>query len=133
MDNGISLRINKIINELFDGNKSEFARIAGISEASVRSYLQNTIPKADVLAKIATNIAISCEWLVLGVGDMLKSTSNKTFSIEDKLLAIIKDKDVEIQELSKTIGKLEERIDNLSKKSTAPMVVEDVECVDAAG
>ncbi len=70
--NAISLRISRIINELFGQNKSEFARVIGIGESNVRSYLRGSIPKADVLEKIATSAAINCEWLLTGKGEMLK-------------------------------------------------------------
>lgn len=121
MSDCISLRISTIINDLFDGNKSEFARTVGISEAAVRSYAANTIPKADVLEKIASKTAISCEWLVLGRGDMI-ATPNKEetpsgSALEERLLAIIKEKDIKIEEQAKIIGRLEERVETLSKKS----------------
>lgn len=70
--NTISFRISKIIDDVFQGNKSEFARIVTIGESNVRSYLNGTLPKADVLEKIATNVAISCEWLLTGRGEMLE-------------------------------------------------------------
>lgn len=132
MSDCISLRINRIINELFDGNKSEFARIVGISESAVRSYLANTIPKADVLEKIANNTAISCEWLVLGRGDMIAQPNQEVppsgATLEERLLAIIKEKDIKIEEQAKTIGRLEERVETLSKKSIGTTAVEGATC-----
>lgn len=132
MSDCIALRINRIINELFDGNKSEFARVVGISESAVRSYLANTIPKADVLEKIASNTAISCEWLVLGRGDMIvqpkqEITPNGS-TLEERLLAIIKEKDIKIEEQARTIGRLEERVESLSKKSIGTTAAEDATC-----
>lgn len=132
MSDCISLRINRIINELFDGNKSEFARIVGISESAVRSYLANTIPKADVLEKIANNTAISCEWLVLGRGNMIAQPNQEVppsgATLEERLLAIIKEKDIKIEEQAKTIGRLEERVETLSKKSIGTTAVEGATC-----
>lgn len=132
MSDCISLRINRVINELFDGNKSEFARIVGISESAVRSYLANTIPKADVLEKIANNTAISCEWLVLGRGDMIAQPNQEVppsgATLEERLLAIIKEKDIKIEEQAKTIGRLEERVETLSKKSIGTTAVEGATC-----
>lgn len=125
MSDCISLRINEIITNLFDGNKSEFARIVGISEAAVRSYLQSTIPKADVLEKIASKTAVSCDWLLLGRGDMIvKPSKGEVFNeltMEERLLAIIKEKDIKIEEQARTIGRLEERVETLSKKSINTM------------
>lgn len=131
----ISLRISAIINELFDGNKSEFARTVGISEAAVRSYMANTIPKADVLEKIASKTAISCEWLILGRGDMIVQSNSGEVpgesSLEERLLAIIKEKDIKIEEQAKTIGRLEERVETLSKKSIGTTAAGGVTCAAA--
>ncbi len=70
MSRAISMRISEILKGVFHENKSEFARVIGVSEGSIRSYLNGTLPKADVLERIATNIAISCEWLLTGRGEM---------------------------------------------------------------
>lgn len=135
MSDCISLRISAIINELFDGNKSEFARTVGISEAAVRSYMANTIPKADVLEKIASKTAISCEWLILGRGDMIVQSNSGEIpgesSLEERLLAIIKEKDIKIEEQAKTIGRLEERVETLSKKSIGTTAAGGVTCAAA--
>lgn len=134
MENGISLRIKKIIDELYNGNKSEFARIVGISESNVRSYLGDTVPKADVLIKIATKIAISCEWLLLGKGNMLQTVSDASplqSSMDNPLLLLIREKDIKIEEQAKTIGRLEERIDYFLKKNPAITVAKGVGCADA--
>lgn len=135
MSDCISLRISAIINELFDGNKSEFARTVGISEAAVRSYMANTIPKADVLEKIASKTAISCEWLILGRGDMIVQSNSGEVpgesSLEERLLAIIKEKDIKIEEQAKTIGRLEERVETLSKKSIGTTAAGGVTCAAA--
>lgn len=135
MSDCISLKINKIINDLFEGNKSEFARTVGVSESAVRSYLANTIPKADVLEKIASKTAISCEWLILGRGDMIvrpeKGEAHSESPLEERLLAIIKEKDIKIEEQAKTIGRLEERVDTLSKKSIGTTAAGGAICVAA--
>ena len=131
MNDSISLRIKRIIDELYGGNKSEFARIVGISESNVRSYLGDTIPKADVLVKIATKIAISCDWLLLGRGDMCLNDANiptQNLTMEDRLLSIIKEKDARIEEQAKTIGRLEERLanfDNFVKKNSVTSITKE--------
>jgi hypothetical protein len=135
MSDCISLRISAIINDLFDGNKSEFARTVGISEAAVRSYMANTIPKADVLEKIASKTAISCEWLILGRGNMIVQATEiappSESALEERLLAIIKEKDIKIEEQAKTIGRLEERVETLSKKSIGMMDAGGATCAAA--
>jgi transcriptional regulator with XRE-family HTH domain len=85
-DINISLRIKRIVTELYGGNQSEFARRIGISESNVRSYLVGTTPKADVLEKIVNHIAISYEWLLTGKGFMLRdeqTPSQSTYQIID--------------------------------------------------
>lgn len=118
----ISLRIDRIVTELFNGNKSDFARKVGVSESGVRSYLTGTIPRANVLEKIASSLGISCEWLVLGKGEIFSySIKNKDFLddviIVDKLLTLIKSKDDKIEELSRLIGRFEAELSAL-KNST---------------
>ena len=70
----IAQRISTIVNDLYGGNKSEFARAVGVSEANIRSSLSGTLPKADVLEKIVNNTAISCDWLIADRGPMLSDT-----------------------------------------------------------
>ena len=135
MDDCISLRINRIITELFNGNKSEFARIIGVSESAVRSYLANTLPKADVLEKIAKNIAISCEWLVMGSGDMLVVPNQEAplcnSTLDDRLLIVIKEKDAKIEEQAKQIGRLE--AENEMLKAENKILKKDARTTDAGG
>lgn len=71
-NNRISFRINKILIDIFNGNQSEFARKIGVGESRIRSYLTGTLPKADVLEKIVSTLAISCDWLLAGQGPMLR-------------------------------------------------------------
>lgn len=101
----------------------------------MRSYMANTIPKADVLEKIASKTAISCEWLVLGRGDMIaRPTKEETPSesaLEERLLSIIKEKDIKIEEQAKIIGRLEERVETLSKKSIGTTDAGGVICAAA--
>ncbi len=49
-------------------NKSEFARMCGVSESSIRKYLSGTQPRMDALAQIAEATGASIEWLATGRG-----------------------------------------------------------------
>lgn len=80
--NSISARLQILINHFCSGNNSAFSRSVGIKESTIRSYLSGTQPKLDALQKISKIFAISCEWLLLGEGDMLKS-DNKNININD--------------------------------------------------
>lgn len=68
---GISLRINELIDKLFDGNNSKFAEKLGINEANVRNYRKGTLPKIDFIVKIYENIEFNFDWLLTGKGDIL--------------------------------------------------------------
>ncbi len=69
---------------------------------------------------------INPEWLLTGNGTMFKvectnetslhTASQKYIGIEDKLLAIIANKDITIQEQAKEIGKLEQTITQLRRE-----------------
>jgi len=116
-ESDISLRITQIRDEFFNGNQSAFAREVGISESSIRSYLTGTIPKADALEKIATSIAISCEWFLTGKGDMRRTqavapqaaprdTDKKEIERLTKLL----------DEKEKELTKYKKQVDDLRKR-----------------
>lgn len=123
----ISDRISLIIRELCDANNSVFARRINTSEANVRNYTNGTQPKFEVLAKIANEFEINCEWLLLGKGKMINSekkgipkcipecipsddVSEKTDKIEEKPEPIIiyqrDPRDIEIIELQRNHIKL---------------------------
>ncbi|MCU7615628.1 S24/S26 family peptidase [Chryseobacterium sp. PBS4-4] len=70
--NGINLRIKQLMEVFADGNRSTFAKMLEIGESNVRSYLNGTEPKANVIEKICVSLAINPEWIVLGSGPMQK-------------------------------------------------------------
>lgn len=75
----ISERIQALINAFCNGKNSQFAKIIGVAESNIRSYLAGTQPKFDILSTIAKTFAINCEWLLTGEGDMLKSPSTPSY------------------------------------------------------
>lgn len=82
----ISERIQALIDTFCNGKNSQFAKAIGVAESNIRSYLAGTQPKFDILSNIASKFAISCEWLLTGKGDMLKtpSTSSSPFTHMNK-------------------------------------------------
>ena len=74
--NPISLRINELIDILFEGNNSKFAQKLGINEANVRNYRKGTLPKIDFIIKIYENIEFNFDWLLTGKGEMLRNEEN---------------------------------------------------------
>lgn len=74
----ISNRINELVNYFSKGNKSDFARAIGISEANIRNYIAGKLPKADTLFAIIDKFEINAEWLLTGQGEMLKQEEPQT-------------------------------------------------------
>lgn len=73
INTSISERIQALIDTFCNGKNSQFAKAIGVAESNIRSYLAGTQPKFDILSNIALKFAISCEWLLTGKGDMLKT------------------------------------------------------------
>lgn len=71
----ISDRIQMLIQEFSNGVNSQFAKLIGINESNIRSYIAGTQPKFDVLSTIAKNLAVNCEWLLTGKGSMMKDAN----------------------------------------------------------
>lgn len=118
-------RLEAIIRYYSDGKPSVFAKRIGVAPSTISSWLSRDTLDYDLLFAKCENI--SSEWLLTGKGDMFKvkcsNEANSSFShskehmgIEDKLLAIIADKDIIIQEQAKEIGKLEQTITQLRKE-----------------
>jgi transcriptional regulator with XRE-family HTH domain len=125
-NNEISLRIGKLINESFSGNNSKFSRMVGISEANIRNYLKGTQPKADSLAKMSKVLDVSCEWLLLGKGEMFNSKKSSTELKEMSAKQEIKEpKDLTIFNQSKAIVLLLNKIEELEQNKKAKSVKED--------
>ena len=133
----INERLKTIIEEQYNGNKRAFSIAIGVTPTVIENVVgsRQGKPSFDVLEKICANANISPAWLLMGEGDMLKSKctpsdpngdnspvchdedknntpTNQVFIAEivEKLLATIKEKDDKIAEQAAYIGRLEERI-----------------------
>lgn len=72
----INDRLRHIVDEYFEGNKTQFAKAIGIPPTSVCNYIggqRASKPSSEMLAKIVVETNISPEWLLTGEGEMLKS------------------------------------------------------------
>ena len=104
---------------------SVFAKLIGVAPSTISSWLSRDTLDYDLLFAKCENI--SSEWLLTGRGEMINiqtSTFNNqtTFAskkrstgIEDKLLAIIADKDTTIREMAEEIGMLKQTITQLKQ------------------
>ncbi|MBS7231709.1 hypothetical protein KHA90_11795 [Flavobacterium psychroterrae] len=105
--NPISIRINELIEKLFDGNNSKFAKKIGINEANIRNYRKGTLPKVDFIIKIYENIEFNFEWLLTGKGEMLRNIQENKV---DNLMAVelLEYKNKEIAELKQQLQDCQE-------------------------
>lgn len=126
-------RLEAIIKHYSDGKPSVFAKLIGVAPSTISSWLSRDTLDYDLLFAKCENL--SSEWLLTGRGEMINiqtATFNNTTTlpqkestgIEDKLLAIIADKDATIREMAEEIGALKQTIvqlkqDNLGHVSGA--------------
>ena len=69
-------RISQLVDYYGSGRNTNFANLINVTESNVRSWLNNTLPKVDIVEKIARNCeGLSLDWLVLGEGSMLNTTT----------------------------------------------------------
>lgn len=129
MENNISDRIRFIIKELGHNNNS-FSKAIGLSNNVTigRIINENREPSFDTIEKILLTFgSINANWLIKGTGEPFREDKvyNKMVS-EPKpnyetsslhlLQSIIKEKEKEISELNRYIGKLIYQIDELNTK-----------------
>lgn len=78
----INDRIKKIVDELFNGNVSAFARKINIPQPTLKDIVGGKLstPRADILEKIFgdKSLNVSAEWLLSGKGEMLKNISENS-------------------------------------------------------
>ncbi|WMX13863.1 MULTISPECIES: hypothetical protein [unclassified Aureispira] len=71
-------RLIAVLNHLgCDKNTSKFAKTLGVNSQNISNiYNRKTIPKLNLVAKIAVNYpkAVNYHWLLTGMGEMLEST-----------------------------------------------------------
>ena len=63
-------RIQLLVDKYGAGKNTNFARMIGVSESNIRSYIGGVNPKADVLAKIVKSCDINPMWLITGEGNI---------------------------------------------------------------
>lgn len=78
----ISDRITALVNKFSDGNNSHFASLVGTSEANIRGYRLGRMPKYDFIKSLCENLEISYEWLISGIGQMMRSRQIGSLAME---------------------------------------------------
>lgn len=128
-------RIIEVLENKGIGKEDFYVKI-GMTSASFRGKAKNTPLNSTAIENILSEIPdLNAEWLLTGRGEMCVtndiSETHALAPMEERLLAMIKEKDAKIEEQAKEIGRLEERIEALSKKSIGTTDVGDVICVAA--
>ena len=68
-------RIQLLVDKYGSGKNTIFAKMIGVSESNIRSYIGGVNPKADVLAKIVKSCDVNPMWLITGEGDIENATA----------------------------------------------------------
>ena len=76
----INKRFEIIINSVYNGNQSAFAKAIGVTPTVIANVVgaRQGKPSFDVISKICANANISAEWLLTGNGSMLKPTTEES-------------------------------------------------------
>ncbi len=75
-------RLLRLIEHYSDGNKSEFARMIGVSPQAINTWISRNTFDIDII--YAKCINISPEWLLTGNGPMLKTSSDNKTNVEQQ-------------------------------------------------
>ena len=111
-------RISAVIDHYANGINTRFSELTGVGEASIRTYLKGTLPKADFFEKLAISCeCLSMDWLITGDGNMIKSDaviSHHSEQISSSELAVMISRSLDfIAENQREIQKTQEQIDIL--------------------
>ncbi len=124
----INERFTVIINTLYSGNKSAFAKAIGVAPSVVDNIVgkRQGKPSYDVIEKVSALAAINLNWLISEIGEPLDFYNRKKEQPEEKkaaspelelrLLEMISDKDKTIREQAEELGRLRERIAQLEQR-----------------
>ncbi|MBD5203154.1 MAG: hypothetical protein HDS81_07600 [Bacteroidales bacterium] len=105
--------------------KAEFYKAIGASPSNFKGAGKNSALSSDKIAVILQLYPdLSPDWLLNGVGDMLRTANNTNITttlqqpptLEDKLLTIINDRETTIRLQAEEIGQLKERIRQLEQR-----------------
>lgn len=124
----INERFTVIINTLYSGNKSAFAKAIGVAPSVVDNIVgkRQGKPSYDVIEKVSALAAVNLNWLISEIGEPLDFYNRKKEQPEEKkaaspelelrLLEMISDKDKTIREQAEELGRLRERIAQLEQR-----------------
>ena len=134
----INDRIKRIVNELFNGNTSSFARQINVPQPTLKDIVGGKLstPRADVLEKIFgdKSLNISAEWLLGGEGEMIKNISEnsennlkQTSPEERNMESTNENQDVPMSEILEFMKLVSSNMDNQLKSFHLQMSEQRVE------
>ncbi|MFE3848926.1 helix-turn-helix transcriptional regulator [Flavobacterium sp. LB3P45] len=104
----INKKIDDIANEHYAGNNSAFAKVMGTSEANIRNYRKETMPKLEFVVKLREIFEISFDYLLSDYVDPAKSKIGEPSTIYKlKTDRSIKDQRVPLYDIEATAGMVE--------------------------
>lgn len=128
----INERILLIINTLYNGNKSAFAKAICVAPSVVDNIVgkRQGKPSYDVIEKISALAEVNLNWLIAEKGELMDFHSRavqtkpdpepvantQTPGLESKLLDMLTEKDRIIRGQAEEIGTLRERIKQLEQR-----------------
>ena len=74
------------VNQQFNGNWAEFARISSIKPQSLQAIKGGALPRADTLKFISDALGISADWLLTSEGSMYRDAASA--AVNDDLVSI---------------------------------------------
>lgn len=102
----VNERLIFLLNDMFKGNVSEFARITGVPQPTLNNIVGNRMskPSADNLERIINSIELlDANWLITGKGNMLKTDNKLTEESEEIIAPIDYSQDEEYQSASEPL------------------------------
>ena len=108
--------------EMTGKTKAEFFKSIGAAPSNFKGAGKSSALNSDKVAEILTLYPdLSPDWLLNGIGEMIRPQKKYVaemphIPIEDKLLTIIENKDITIREQAEEIGKLKQRIQELTQR-----------------
>lgn len=127
MNETIHDRIKHLVEKCAGGKNTVFAAKLGVSEANIRGYIKNVVPKADILEKIVISYEVNAMWLLTGLGyeslpnqvEDMPAPLTESSSVADffkQYEPYIQRKDAKIIQQAEEIGALKEQIKQLQRE-----------------
>ena len=108
----INLRINYLAEKYFNGNNVKFAESVESSEANIRNYRKEGVPKIEFIVKTCNLLKINPDWLLTGSGEILQEVAAKS-NFNPEIEKFLNLKNV-FSEIFERLEKLEQNTDGLA-------------------